>query len=672
MMREPLIRNAMKKSFKMVLLAICLVALSTHNIFAQEFTDIKTKQLGKNINIEYSIAGENIGQLFTVNPSFSTDGGRSFLEMKSVSGYAGKNIHGGKNQVIIWNVLNDLPALQGDVLFKLKGQTTTTKALEDYFSEIIFKLVSLHRTGDNQLELILNITNNGNPRELKLINGLITITDFNRKTYDAQRGKLGDIVGSQRYSTPQRLLKTGETVKASFTFDRIPSDLNRVMKLSIGAEILTFSSFGLDNLEISAVQFRDFPVSNSPTTSMTQTASKEFEATVSTSLNIQKPEPKVADTDTKAPVITIISPKGVLLIGNEATRGRPYGQISSGIDDRRSRSIGNNSEFTVSDDNLFVQGTATDESGIFEVLVNGRNAKLLPNNEFEVTVPLKLGRNDIVIRSMDIYENSVERKFIVFRKDSPNQRVSSDTEELDLVFDAPRTPKYYALIVGVNEYPDAGISTLQNPIRDAAMLAKALVEGYTFEAGNISFLKNPTRGQLIDELDRLTRTINKNDNLLIFYAGHGYFDSDTEFGYWLPSDASASSTGNWMANSQLKDYVAAIKSKHTLLIADACFGGSIFKERKAFADATNELNKVYDKKSRKAMTSGALTEVPDESVFIKYLVKRLQDNTLDYLSAEELFSSFKTAVMNSSTTLPQYGDIKGAGDEGGDFVFVRK
>jgi hypothetical protein len=72
------------------------------------------------------------------------------------------------------------------------------------------------------------------------------------------------------------------------------------------------------------------------------------------------------------------------------------------------------------------------------------------------------------------------------------------------------------------------------------------------------------------------------------------------------------------------------------------------------------------------MTSGSLTEVPDKSVFLEQLVKRLDENTIGYLPAEELFSSFKTTVMNSSPTVPQYGDIKGTGDEGGDFIFVRR
>ena len=41
------------------------------------------------------------------------------------------------------------------------------------------------------------------------------------------------------------------------------------------------------------------------------------------------------------------------------------------------------------------------------------------------------------------------------------------------------------------------------------------------------------------------------------------------------------------------------------------------------------VNQMYSLPSRKAMTSGALSEVPDRSVFIEYLVKRLKQKT-DY------------------------------------------
>ena len=74
------------------------------------------------------------------------------------------------------------------------------------------------------------------------------------------------------------------------------------------------------------------------------------------------------------------------------------------------------------------------------------------------------------------------------------------------------------------------------------------------------------------------------------------------------------------------------------------------------------------------MTSGTLTEVPDKSVFIEYLIKRLEDNDSKYSTSQEMFVSMRTAVINNSPTgqVPQFGEIRETGDEGGDFIFVRR
>lgn len=72
------------------------------------------------------------------------------------------------------------------------------------------------------------------------------------------------------------------------------------------------------------------------------------------------------------------------------------------------------------------------------------------------------------------------------------------------------------------------------------------------------------------------------------------------------------------------------------------------------------------------MTSGTLKEVPDQSVFLQFLIKRLEENDQKYISSEELFSSMRTAVLNNSSNVPQYGEIKDSGDEGGDFIFIRR
>jgi hypothetical protein len=234
--------------------------------------------------------------------------------------------------------------------------------------------------------------------------------------------------------------------------------------------------------------------------------------------------------------------------------------------------------------------------------------------------------------------------------------------------------KYYALIIGVKDYKDPSINSLDKPIEDANSLYQILIGNYSFEKQDVSFLKNPTRDELFESLEQLSKKVKPTDNLLIFYAGHGYWDETRNQGYWFPSDAKRLNRSTWLTNADLKEYISAIKSKHTLLISDACFSGGIFKSRSAMVGASRAIKELYELPSRKAMTSGTLKEVPDQSVFIEYLVKRLQQNTEKYLSAEQLFSNLRTAVINNSANgqVPQFGEIKESGDEGGDFIFIKK
>jgi WD40 repeat protein len=232
--------------------------------------------------------------------------------------------------------------------------------------------------------------------------------------------------------------------------------------------------------------------------------------------------------------------------------------------------------------------------------------------------------------------------------------------------------KYYALMIGINNYNDPLLPDLDNPITDAEKFARVLNENYTFPEENTIILRNPGRAEMMTALDDLSKKLTLNDNLLVFYAGHGYWDDKAQLGYWLPADAAKNSTVDWFRNSTLRDYVGSIPTRHTLVIADACFSGAIFKTRAAYTDAPKGIQKLYELPSRKAMTSGILQVVPDQSVFLQYLLQRLTENQDPFLASEYLFSSFKPAVMNNSQNVPQYGTIQNVGDEGGDFIFIRR
>ena len=304
------------------------------------------------------------------------------------------------------------------------------------------------------------------------------------------------------------------------------------------------------------------------------------------------------------------------------------------------------------------------------MLINGQDAYVDTNGKFSKNVILGVGENSFTVKATDVHMNSATKTFTIKREVQQTETIITNTTKVDNT-NSIETGKYYALIIGNNEYTDSAISTLDEPIKDATKLYNVLTSKYSFNPKNVTLLKNATYVQMIDAFDKLSNTLTKNDNLLVFYAGHGWWDKKKNLGYWLPSNAKQSSTAFWIRNSTISDYMASIKSKHTLLIADACFSGSIFKTRSAFDNAPIAIKKLNNLPSKTAMTSGNLMEVPDKSVFLKYLVKRLEENTDKYLPADKLFSSFRIAVMNNSPNAPQFGTIQNAGDEGGEFIFVK-
>jgi hypothetical protein len=277
----------------------------------------------------------------------------------------------------------------------------------------------------------------------------------------------------------------------------------------------------------------------------------------------------------------------------------------------------------------------------------------------------------LVLFCLTIIGGTITAQTLVGKSNTVNVDYSTKIPDPNVV---PGSPTYYALVVGISEYQNAGAQfpNLDQPVKDASRLFDVLMNNYTFDREKSVLLTNPTREQIIDQLDKLSHIATDRDNVFIFYAGHGYYDKKRDFGYWLPADAKAESTSSWIPNSTIKDYVQAIPAKHTFLVTDACFGGSIFKTRAVSTQDMRKFNEIYRDKSRKAMTSGNLSVVPDKSFFIEFLIKVLSENDVDYLPAGTLYTRLYEPVMNNSSTVPQFGVIQGAGDEGGDFIFIKK
>ncbi|MBX2880026.1 MAG: caspase family protein [Granulosicoccus sp.] len=240
---------------------------------------------------------------------------------------------------------------------------------------------------------------------------------------------------------------------------------------------------------------------------------------------------------------------------------------------------------------------------------------------------------------------------------------------------------YYALIIGNENYQNIG--EVRTARADANLLNKTLKEKYGF---NTRLLINATQIQLLSALDELRSSLTDNDNLIIYYAGHGKIDSQGR-GYWLPVDADEDDTNSWISNEEAGRLVDSLSAKHILIIADSCFTGTL--TRSSIVRPLPTLNASLKKqwlsavsrsKVRTVLSSGTISPVaasedkPDNSLFSRYLVESLNEND-NILEAYRLYVRTQKAI-SASTEIQElessafYSPIKHSGHEAGEFLFL--
>ncbi len=365
---------------------------------------------------------------------------------------------------------------------------------------------------------------------------------------------------------------------------------------------------------------------------------------------------------------TVVSEKASLYVNNKQQAKPETNNVSASSDKTpptiaiTSHDLKEGSVFQIEDPEFILFGKVEDESGVSYAAVNGQLVEVTDDGAFMDEFNLSEGINEIKIIAVD-KENNLKRASYEVEYHKPVKTLAEKILE---------ESKYYALIIGINDYNDPKIPDLDFPVDDARKIKNVLTTYYTFDEENVILLENATYTEMFTVFSELQEKLTDKDNLLIFYAGHGDYQEEAELGYWLPSDASASNKGFWLSNTQLVDQLNLIKSHHTLLLSDACFSGSIFKMRSAFQDADKSAEIMYELKSRKAMTSGTIKEVPDKSAFVKYLVSNLENNQEQYYTSGQLFNSINRVVTNMTEIPPQWGVIGKTEDNGGDFIFIRR
>ena len=230
---------------------------------------------------------------------------------------------------------------------------------------------------------------------------------------------------------------------------------------------------------------------------------------------------------------------------------------------------------------------------------------------------------------------------------------------------------YRALVIGNNDYES--LPALRSAVNDAEAVSRVLSNNYGFK---VDLLKNASRSEILRAIGRLRESTSATDNVLIYYAGHGYLDEAVNEGYWLPVDSERDDQSNWILTDRVVSQIRGMRAKHVLVIADSCFSGTITRAIKMRQRTPEPVAENVSRKARTALTSGGLEPVLDSgagshSVFATALLSILAGNR-GVLDGSELFSRLRPKVVANSTQTPEYGTIHMAGDDGGDFLFVRQ
>jgi hypothetical protein len=242
--------------------------------------------------------------------------------------------------------------------------------------------------------------------------------------------------------------------------------------------------------------------------------------------------------------------------------------------------------------------------------------------------------------------------------------------------------RFFALVIGNSQYEN--LPPVPSAEADARAMEALLRDQYGFQ---VTLLLNAKNATIQSTLYKLSQNLAENDNLVVFYAGHGRRELRNRRGWWLPVDAVSDSDSktNWLPNQDVSDRLALIPAKHILVLADASYVGDITRgvpepepQHTSAAEWSKYVDSTKRRKARLALSSGADGPLPgaagQTSRFTATLINVLQRQKGVFPASRihRQVVDALTADGRVSSAVPTYAPLQSASHEGVDFLFERK
>jgi hypothetical protein len=250
----------------------------------------------------------------------------------------------------------------------------------------------------------------------------------------------------------------------------------------------------------------------------------------------------------------------------------------------------------------------------------------------------------------------------------PELPPAPEPRELAVALPSPagRYGRYRALVIGSADY--LYLPSVETAAGDAEAVSTLLADRYGFE---VTHLRNPRLAELAQALKRLERDLGKDDNLLLYWAGHGTVSDELGRCYWFPVDAAGDDASEGLSDDEVASALQRMRAKHVMVVADSCFTASNRREIGLQDDSPAKLAKL---RTRVVLSSGGLEPIQDgqgsgHSVFTGAFLAALESNR-GILDGQSLFEQIQEIVTAGASQTPEYANVRDADHAGGDFLFV--
>jgi predicted nucleic acid-binding Zn-ribbon protein len=329
-----------------------------------------------------------------------------------------------------------------------------------------------------------------------------------------------------------------------------------------------------------------------------------------------------------------------------------------------------------------VVGRVSEPQLVERLSINELPVVLADNGLFRASVDVPPGGLDVRIEALSTRGEMAELKFSLLAAEAPAASAVRRSSTPGTLPSSVKLGRYHALVIGNNRYSDPGFPALGSAVNDATAVAQLLRERYGYET---RLLLNASRLDILSALADLRARLEPEDNLLVYYAGHGELSGEAREGFWIPVDARAGDASTWISNRAISDLLEGMASRHVLVVADSCYSGALagaglasYGATEPDADWAEWVRNLNSSRSRLALTSGGLQPVPDSgsgrhSYFARAFLNVLQDNNRVLEGARlyrEINASLALAALDAPVSqVPRYAPIQFAGHEAGEFFF---